>query len=650
MAKVSDPIKIGKVELKNRIGVAPCHVNYSTPEGYATPKLVDHFDRLAQGGWGWITVGVHTIERFYSVASQMGAIDWDGSIPGLSEVARAIHRWHVPCSLQIMSIGRQSTTFSHLWPKEKYPRHEHRGPSDGDFFGIPYRGMTLEECEQEQDKFAIAAGRAKRAGFDGITFHWANGFIGQQFMSPATNKRTDKYGDRLLWVTETVKKVRAAVGPDFVIIARLSGQEYIADGYEIDWLAKEAAPALEEAGIDAVDINAGTTSMESLPYLIPPIYQPRGILIPLAEAVKRQVKVPVFGVGKINDSQMVRSFIEQGLCDIVNLGRQSIADPDFPRKTLEGRDDEVRKCMFCDWCLYTCSMGNLTLECAENYEQGNFKEAQITKAEKPKKVLVIGGGIAGMEAARVAHLRGHDVTLWEKEPQLGGMVTKVSTMPDVFVGSLNNSVEWTAHQLAKQQVKVELNKEATADAIIAAKPDVVLLATGTRSAVPDIPGIKGPNVFTLEDYLTGQAKLGNRVAVLGGGYGAEIAVSIARGGKEVALLSEGDQASIAAAPYLFQGARVIMLHGFLIQANVNIITNAKIKEITPQKIKYMDAEGNEQTVAADTVILATDREPTRELYDALVGKVPELHDIGDCWQPGTIGSAVHDANHWARQI
>jgi thioredoxin reductase len=549
-----------------------------------------------------------------------------------------------------MSIGRQSTTFGHLWPKEKYPRYEHRGPSDGEFFGIPYRAMTLEECELEQDKFATAANRAKRAGFDGITFHWANGFLGQQFMSPATNKRTDKYGDRLLWVTETVKKVRAMVGPDFVLIARMSGQEYIPDGYEIDWFAKEACPALVEAGIDAIDVSAGTTSIESIPYLIPPIYQPRGILIPLAEAVKKQVKVPVFGVGKINDPQMVRSFIEQGMCDIVNLGRQSIADPDFPKKTLEGRDDEVRKCMFCDWCLYTCSMGNLTLECAENYEQGNFKEAQITKAQKLKRVLVIGGGIAGMEAARVAHLRGHDVTLWEKGPQLGGMVTKVSTMPDVFVGSLNNSVEWTAHQLAKHKVKVELNKEAAPDAVIAAKPDVVLLASGSRTPVPDIPGIKGRNVFTLEDYLDEKAKLGNRVAVLGGGYGAEIAVSIARGGKEVTLLSEGDIASIAAAPYLFQGARYLMLYGFLAQANINIITNANVKRITLQEVRYLDAEGNEQTVAADTVILATDRKPNRELYNALAGKVPELHDIGDCWRPGTIGSAIHDADHWSRQI
>ena len=648
MAKVTDPIMLGKVELRNRIAVAPTHVNYSTPEGYATPKLVEHFDRLAQGGWGWITVGVHTLERFYSIASGMGSIHEEGCVPGLSEVTEAIHRWHVPCSLQIMSPGRQLALFINMWSKERWPRAEAVGVSDGDFFGIPFRGMTTEECELEQDKFAVAANRAQRAGFDGITFHWANGFIGQQFMSLVTNKRTDKYGDRLLWVTETVKKVRAMVGPDFVVIARVSGQEYFPDGYEIDWFAKEACPALVEAGLDAIDVSAGAADIPSLPWLIPPIYQPYGMLIHLAEAVKKQVNIPVFGVGKINDPRLVRRYIEGGMCDIVNLSRQSIADPDFPKKMLAGRDDEIRKCIYCNLCLWTSSTGNRTVDCSINYEQGRSREAQITKADTPKKVLVIGGGVGGMEAARVAKLRGHDVTLWERGPQLGGQVAKVSSMPHVFVRSLNNPVEWLSRQLEKQRVKVELNKEATVEAVTEKKPDVVLVATGSRPATPDIPGVKQKNVFTMDDYLAGEAKLGNKVAVLGGGYATEIAISIARGGKEVTLISAGGFASLTAAPYLFDMIRNMMLLGFL--AEVKTITDAKFKEITKQGVKYVDAADKEQMVEVDTVILATGRVPNRELYDALVGKVPELYDIGDCWRPDRIGTAIHDAGRIARHI
>lgn len=321
----------------------------------------------------------HVIERFYGASSHFGALHEEACIPGLSEVARAIHRWSVPCSLQLMSPGKQGAFFTFLWPKEKYPRFDPAGPCEGEFLGIRHRGMTTQECEREQEKFVVATDRAKRAGFDGITFHWSGGWIGQQFMSPESNKRTDKYGDRLLWVTETVKKVRSKVGPDFILIARLAGQEYIPGGYEIEWLSKEGAPALVEAGIDALDIAAG--AFVSTEYAIPPIYRPYGMLIPLAEAVKKQVNVPVIGVGKINDPKMVRRYIEEGMCDIVSLCRQSIADPDFPKKMLEGRDDEVRKCMFCDWCLYTCVFTNWTVECAENYEQGYFKEAQITDNE-----------------------------------------------------------------------------------------------------------------------------------------------------------------------------------------------------------------------------------------------------------------------------
>ncbi len=648
MAKVTDPIKIGKIELRNRIAVAPTHMNYSTPEGYATPKLVEHCDRLAQGGWGWITVGIHSIERFYSVASQMGSIHEEACIPGLSEVASAIHRWHVPCSLQIMSPGRQLAPFAHLWSKERWPRMEVLGVSDGDFFGIPFRGMTTEECELEQDKFAVAAGRAKRAGFDGVTFHWAHGFLGQQFMSPLTNKRTDKYGDKMLWVTETVKKVRAMVGPDFVIIARLSGQEYLPGGYEIEWFAQEGCPALVEAGLDAIDVSAAATDIPALPWLIPPIYQPYGILIHLAEAVKKQVNVPVFGVGKINDPRLVRRYIEQGICDIVNLSRQSIADPDFPKKMLAGRDDEIRKCIYCNFCLWTSSTGNRTVDCSINYEQGRPKEARIIRAERPKKVLVIGGGVGGMEAARVAKLRGHDVTLWERGQQLGGQVAMVSRMPNVFVRSLNNPVEWLSHQLEKQKVKVALNKEATLEAVLEEKPEVVLVATGSRPAIPDIPGVKGKNVFTMDDYLSGKAKLGNMVAVLGGGYASEIAVSIARGGKEVTLVSPRGFDSLTDAPFLFDMVRSLMLMGFL--SEVNVVTDARFKEITKEGIKYLDASGSEQRVEADTVILATGRVPNRELYDSLLGRVPELYDIGDCWRPDKIGTAIHDASRIARHI
>lgn len=649
MPKVSDPIEIRGIKLRNRMAVAPALLNYSTPEGYVTTRMVTYHDRLAQGGWGFITVGVHSIERWQSISSQGGSIHEEACIPGLSEIARVIHKWHVPCSLQIMSAGMQSAVYPHLW--RGWPGYDPRGLVKGKLYGIfPYGAMTTEQCELEQEKFTVAADRVKRAGFDAVTLHGASGFLIQQFLSPTTNKRTDKYRDGLLWVTEMIRKVRAKVGSDFAIIMRGCGHEYTPGGYELDWYAKEACPAMVEAGIDALDITAGTQDPAGVVYVCPPIYQPMGLLIHIPEAIKKEVKVPVIGVGKINDPRMVRRYIEDGKCDIVSVCRQAIADPDFAKKTLIGEDDEVRKCIYCDYCGWTCNIANSPSLCSINSEQGRPVETRLTKAEKPKKVLVVGGGVGGMEAARVADLRGHEVTLLERNPQLGGMVSVASRMPRIFLRNLNNPVEWLSWQLKKQGIKVELGKEVTAQTVADMKPDVVIVATGSRPAIPDMPGVKTSNVFTMDDYLTGKAKLGNKIAVLGGGYGVEIAVSIARDDKEVTLLVEGGAEAATAAPYLFDYPRKVMLQGFLTESKIKVVTEVKFREIGEKGVKYADKEGKEHIAEADTVIIATGRHPNRELVDALQGKVPELYEIGDCRQPDKIATAIHDAAHFARAI
>jgi 2,4-dienoyl-CoA reductase-like NADH-dependent reductase (Old Yellow Enzyme family)/thioredoxin reductase len=650
MPKVGDPIRIGKVELRNRIAVAPTLLNYSSSEGYATTRLVTYHDRLAQGGWGWITVGIHSVERWHSTSPFAGSIHEDTCISGLSEVVQAIHRWHVPCSLQIMAAGRQAAMYPHLWGTRL--GYDPRGLVEGDLYdygAFHYRAMSTEQCQLEQDKFAMAAQRAKRAGFDGVTFHGASSFLIQQFLSPTTNKRTDRYKDGLLWVTEMIRKVRAAVGSDFALIMRSSGHEYVPGGYELDWYAKEACPAMVEAGIDALDITAGSQEPAGVPYGYPPIYQPMGLLMHIPEAVKKKVNVPVIGVGKINDPRMVRRYIEEGKCDIVSVSRQALADPDFPKKVLSCQDDEIRKCMYCDYC-FLCLLRDWPIKCSVNSEQGRPTESRIIKAEKRRKVVVIGGGVGGMEAARVADLQGHDVTLFEKGTQLGGMVSVVSRMPNIFLRSLNNSVEWLSRRLEKQGIKVEVGREITAQMVADMKPDVVIIATGSRAAVVDIPGVRRPNVFTMDDYLEEKTELGNRVVVLGGGYGAEISVSIARGGKQVTLIADGGPETIGVTPYDISGARYMMLQRFLAEAKVNVVTNAQVKELTDGGVEYVDQEDKLHTAEADSVILATGRVPNRELVYGLQGKVAELYEVGDCWRPDKIASAIHDGAHIARLI
>jgi NADPH-dependent 2,4-dienoyl-CoA reductase/sulfur reductase-like enzyme len=549
-----------------------------------------------------------------------------------------------------MAAGRQAAMYPHLWGTR--PGYDPRGLVEGDLYdygAFHYGAMSTEQCQLEQDKFAMAAQRAKRAGFDGVTFHGASSFLIQQFLSPTTNKRTDRYKDGLLWVTEMIRKVRAAVGSDFALIMRSSGHEYVPGGYELDWYAKEACPAMVEAGIDALDITAGSQEPAGVPYGYPPIYQPMGLLMHIPEAVKKKVNVPVIGVGKINDPRMVRRYIEEGKCDIVSVSRQALADPDFPKKVLSCQDDEIRKCMYCDYC-FLCLLRDWPIKCSVNSEQGRPTESRIIKAEKRRKVVVIGGGVGGMEAARVADLQGHDVTLFEKGTQLGGMVSVVSRMPNIFLRSLNNSVEWLSRRLEKQGIKVEVGREITAQMVADMKPDVVIIATGSRAAVVDIPGVRRPNVFTMDDYLEEKPELGNRVVVLGGGYGAEISVSIARGGKQVTLIADGGPETIGVTPYDISGARYMMLQRFLAEAKVNVVTNAQVKELTDGGVEYVDQEDKLHTAEADSVILATGRVPNRELVYGLQGKVAELYEVGDCWRPDKIASAIHDGAHIARLI
>jgi len=650
MSQVSDHIKIGEVELRNRIAVAPTLLNYCTPEGHATPRMVTYHDRLAQGGWGWITVGITTVERWHSTSPLAGSIHDDACIPGLSEVARAIHRWHVPCSIQLMAAGRQAAMYPHLWAT--WPGYDPRGLVEGNLFdygAFHYGAMSTEQCQLEQDKFAMAAARAQRAGFDGVTLHGASAFLIQQFLSPTTNQRTDRYRNGLVWVTEMIRKVRAVVGPRFAIVMRGSGHEYAPGGYELDWYAKEACAAMVDAGVDALDVTAGSQDPAGVPYGYPPIYQPMGLLMHIPEAVKKEVSVPVIGVGKINDPRAVRRYIQEGVCDIVSVSRQALADPDFPRKVLDGRDDEVRKCMYCDYC-FLCLMRDWPIECSVNSEQGRISESRIGRAEKRKKVVVVGGGVGGMEAARIADIRGHDVTLLEKAPELGGMVSLVSRMPSLFVRSLNNSVVWLRGQLEKQGVEVRKGTEATAEMIRAMKPDAVIVATGSSVTVPKVPGADSPRVFTMDDYLTGRAALGRTVAVLGGGYGAEISVSIARGGSKVTLIADGGPDSVGAAPYEMSPPRLMMLMSLLAEAEVDVVTNAQVTETSTEGLIYLDAEGKRHMVEVESIILAGGREPNRELLEALRGTVPELYEVGDCWRPDKIATAVHDGARLARVI
>jgi NADPH-dependent 2,4-dienoyl-CoA reductase/sulfur reductase-like enzyme len=478
-------------------------------------------------------------------------------------------------------------------------------------------------------------------------FHGTHGFLLQQFMSPYTNDRTDKYGDRLAFVAEVLDKTRALVGKDFPLIYRAAADEFLGDiGITLDMFTKEIVPFLLKSGVDCLDITGGV--FETLDQVIGALYTPRGFMVHLAEATKEVSNVPVAIAGRINDPKLAEKIISDGKADLVALSRPLLADPAFASKMEKGLEKEIRKCIACNACM---PLGERVSRCSVNPDLGREKEYRIWPALTlgRRKVLIIGGGVAGMEAARVAALRGHEVSLWEKEDRLGGLVNLAAATPRLFTRELLNIVEWLSDQLGQLPVNIQLNKEANPDMIESFNPDAVILAVGSQIVPPQIPGMNRASVITLDQYLAGKAKVGEKVAVLGAAYGTEIAISLVREGKTVTVLEEGGPEQVIGAPYL-DVIRMIALPRLVQEHQVPILTGVTVKEITEKEVRYTTQEGRGEVLEADSVVLALRRQPQVALGKALKGKTKELYEIGDCCAPRRILSAIHDGAYVAREI
>ncbi|HEM62510.1 MAG TPA: FAD-dependent oxidoreductase [Chloroflexi bacterium] len=642
VSKVFEPIKVGSLEIKNRIVAGPMVMNHATEDGHVTPRMVDYYAAKARGGFGLVHVEASYIRPDGNMFSRMLGVYSDRQLPGLNEIVEAIHAYGAKCTIQLVHGGRVSdpriSGTQPLAPSDDTPPRAAK----------PH-GLTVEEIEELVACYARAAARAKEAGFDGAMIHGAHGFLIAQFVSPYCNKRQDKYGqDRYLFVKQIVQACREAVGPDYPLFIRISADEFLGDeGLTIEETTKVYAPLLEELGIDCFDVSAGI--QERVYYNIQPLYTPRANILYLAEEVKKVVHVPVIGVGRINDPRLVKQVIETGRVDMISLARQSLADPELPKKMMEDRPEDVRRCIACD---LGCSYRHIVqwmADCAINYQvtrEAAYRWAMERPVE-PKRVVVVGGGVAGMEAARVASLRGHLVTLYEKSPRLGGLVSVVADMPRLYMHELDNVVEYLSTQLDKLGVDINLSTEVDADLLAQAKPDVVILATGGRERLPNLPGVDGPRVLTLLQYLRGEAKIGEKVVVWGGHEGAEAAVSLARQGKKVTILEESD--SVADASFLKYVGRQMLLQNYLDEEGVEILTESVVETIGEDSLTYR-RQGEKKDLGFDTVLIALGRVANDELADRLRGVVPEIYRVGDCLEPHSIRHSIHSAARTALEI
>ena len=406
--------RIKNIEIRNRIVMAPMLSRLGNPDGVVSQKLIDYYAERAKGGVGLIIVEYCYIDAKESKAfqEQMGVYD-DQLIPGLGDLAEAIQEWGAKAILQLCHAGRGGSV--------KFTGRQPIAPSSMlNYMREMAREMTLEEIEFTITSFADAALRAKTAGFDGVELHGAHGYLLAQFLSPYTNHRTDIYGrDKGLFAMQTLDRVRSKVGSDYLIGYRMSAEEFIEGGVTLAE-TKTFAKRLEGGGIDYIHVSAGM--IETGMHFVTPSYLPKGYLLHLAKGIKGEVNVPIIAVGAIHDPDLAEDALHKKKADLIAMGRALIADPELPNKIKSGGLEDIRICLRCnDGCSSQLRMYR-TLRCSVNSEVGRERTMKIHQAKKTKHVCVIGGGPAGMEAARVLAFRGHRVTLIEKERELGGLL------------------------------------------------------------------------------------------------------------------------------------------------------------------------------------------------------------------------------------
>jgi len=628
MPTVYDPIKVGKIWLKNRFIVAATVKNHADEDGFINQRVLNNYEAESDGP-ALVTVGMSFTDRLGKCFVRQLGVHEDHCMGGMYELAEVIQRRGAKAAVQISHGGT-------LCGNSLVGDQEVWGPSEKPLLpGQRVHKMTTAEVEYAIEGYAKAAARIKATGFNAIELHACHGSMSLMFQSPFHNVgRTDKYADRFLFLHDCAQAMRDAVGPDFTFGVRLSVSEFGMEDLGYPGVTTEetitiVVPMLEKIGVDWIHASCGRIAVTPH-HNFPPVYEPHGVNVNLAEAVKKVAHAPVIAVGRLMDPKLIEKIIEDGRADMIGLCRPIIADQRFVKKMIEERTDDIRKCVGCNWCLH-CLFIQHDCGCTMNPLYGYEKEWEVTPAPKAKKVMVVGGGVSGLQAALTASQRGHEVTLYEKSGELGGQANLASAFPRLYTRDLRNLPDWLAREVKKTSVKVVLNTEVTPELVAKEKPDAIVVATGAKEMAAALPeGAK--NVVYLWDYLRGTAKIGNKVVVLGGNDGAEAALSLAREGKEVTLVEESGDILLPPYIFLFSARREPMFR-WLKEEKVNVLTNHKLTAATGNQVTLVDQWGVEKTVAYDTILVAVGRESASELYQAIATRGKEVYLIGDAREP-----------------
>lgn len=635
------PITINNRQLRNRCIVPAMVMNLCEEDGSCTERFAAYHEAKAKGGFAMIITEDFAITNVAGKGHQyIGGLWKDEHIPGFKEYTDRLHKWGALSIVQLHHPGRQIGVIDAdtPWAPSAIPC-----PFSPDM--MPHE-MTQAEIKLVVKQFGQAAARAKAAGFDGCELHGAHGYLIEEFMSPYSNKRTDEYGgdlcNRMRFALEIIHEVREQTGPDFIIGYKLSSDEWVSGGLTIED-TKAYVPFLEEAGVDYFGVSVGV--YRSGDQIIPSMYTEHGWIANNAKEVKSVASVPVYAIGRINDTRVANAIIKSGKADMVAMGRQSIADPETPNKAKAGCFTDIRTCV---GCLHGCD-ANVNLEksgtCELNPIIGHESEAeyQTVMTESPKKVLVIGAGPAGLEAAIGAAKCGHSVTVYDKDRWAGGKYRLASVPP--CKGELGAFIVWQMHELKKLNVPVILNTEVTKELVDSVKPDVVIAATGTNPVVPKmIPGYDKDIVVLGTDVLSGKANTGHNVVVIGGGHaGAETANHIASYMKNVTIVELQEDIAMDEV----DTPRNALLAD-LKKNEVRVCASTSVQEIKDHSV-VVSGKYNEE-IECDTVVISIGHKPNTVLADELKAAEYDVRVIGDAVSVGLVGPAVRAGYLEGRRI
>ena len=636
------PVRIGTMEIRNRIVMLPLTTGFCENDETVGSRFINFYAERAKGGVGLIIVPFSPVPA--GSPMEPGLYN-DRFIPGVHRLTDAIHNHGAKVAAQLI-------TSYHVMFRDGVPEVVGPSPVLNQMMRIIPRPLTVEEIRHIVEEYGQAARRARKCGFDAVEVLVGGGYLLNRFLSPISNKREDEYGgsleNRMRIILEVIESMRREVGKDFPIGCRLNVDEQMEGGHTVED-SRKVARILEKAGIQMINVYTG---WHESPVPTVQASLPKGAFVHLAEKMKGCIGIPVIAANRINDPIIAETILAEGKADLIGMARALLADPELPNKAREGKVDEIVPCLACSNCLteivttYKDWGKPVSTYCSVNPLAGKEAESIIEPAEKPKRVFVIGGGPGGMQSAITAAGRGHKVTLFDKGDELGGRLLIASIPP--YKDEIMALVKSLAVRTRKAGVAIRLKKDAGPETIEEGKPDVLIVATGAASLVPDIPGVDGQNVVSVDDVLTGARTVSGNVLIVGGGMvgceTAEFLLECVKGINQVTVIEMlkrmADNVSPTYRPFFLARLK---------KAGIRMETGTTVKEITREGVK-VSREGVSGFIKGDTVVLAVGFKSNYPFDEKIRDSVPEAYSVGDCVKPRTIKEAIEEGFRIGRKI